>query len=228
VFQTTTNDGASWSRHIVPVRSDAAGYPAPMVAADPSRRGHFAVAVMNGGASGSLLSGGYPTGTELLVYQTSDSGNSWSGPTIVTDDTAKTHRKAWMAYSRAGTLALDWLTDEPGPAKTWILPPPGPPFGPSTGPGTPVQTYPYNIYAAISFDGGTTFSQPLKASQVASPPWDPYNDITDCCTAISISDASSTIQIGWTSWLPKGSLGNPGDDAASFFSSVKFGAFTFH
>src|SRR5439155_2890615 len=88
IFQTTTDGGASWTRHVIPVAGDYAPSPgAPLVAADPSRKGHFAVAVP------MSQSGGF------RVYQTRDSGSSWQGPVMATEDATKRHFHGSMAFS---------------------------------------------------------------------------------------------------------------------------------
>ena len=144
IFQTTTDSGATWTRHVLSVSNDYTGN--PMVAADPTKKDHFALAVPMKG------SGGY------MLYETRDAGKSWTGPATVTEDAGKRHYHSWMAYSRQGVLALMWRTSQPAPGQT---------PAPTQGFGGP--SLPYNVWAAVSRDGGTTFSAPLKVSSEDSP-----------------------------------------------------------
>jgi hypothetical protein len=146
IFQTTADGGRSWSRHVLPNRLPAtagglvAPGNAPMVAADPTARGRFSVGVAMNNEG------------EYHIYTTSDSGRSWSGPVVLTDDAAKGHYFGVMRYSASGLLGVAWHTRLGGPAPG-LFPPPAP----------------YNIWAAISRDGGKTFTKPVKASTVDSP-----------------------------------------------------------
>ena len=81
------------------------------------------------------------------MWQTFDSGNTWSGPTLVSQDATKTHWNPWMDYSPGGVLGLVWRTHE------------GAPFP---------ALAPYSIWAATSDDGGQTFDV-LKVN-AGSPP----------------------------------------------------------
>jgi hypothetical protein len=100
VFQTTRNAGRTWTRHLLPVPSNSTG--TLWVAADPSRAGHFTVAVLNS------------TSTEFLVYQSWNWGRTWCGPTIVTENATTVHFKPWINYSAQGVLGLMW----PAPASS--------------------------------------------------------------------------------------------------------------
>jgi hypothetical protein len=130
VFQTTTDAGVTWTRHLLPVAAHSTN--TLWVAADPSRAGHFTVAVLNS------------TSTQFLVYQTLDSGATWSGPTVVAEDATKTHFKPWINYSAQGVLGLMWRTNQGGGGA-------------------------YDVWAATSDDGGATFSDPLRISSADSP-----------------------------------------------------------
>jgi hypothetical protein len=180
VFETTTDSGVTWTRHRVPVPSDSTG--TVQVTADPTTPGHFTVAVLNA------------TAGEFLAYVTSDSGTSWSGPTVVTEDATKTHQRPWMAISPDGVIGLMWRSNQPGP-------------GP---------TFPYNVWAAISTDGGTTFSPPLEISSSNSPAPDPAYLGSDDFSFIALDHQDAFI--GWADWRP--------GERAGYFSTVKLQAFT--
>jgi hypothetical protein len=53
-----------------------------------------------------------------------------------------------------------------------------------------------------------------------SPPWDAYRAIADSCACVVMTQ--DTAYVAWADWSPAGSLGNPGDDSAGFFRSIKF------
>ncbi len=94
VFETSTNSGATWSRHAVPVPANSTG--SVLVAADPTDPGTSTLAVLNS------------TGSAFLVYLTHDNGTTWSGPTTVTDDPNTVKFKTWINYSPDGLLGLAW------------------------------------------------------------------------------------------------------------------------
>lgn len=185
IFQTTTDSGATWSRHVMPVPASASG---PMVAADPSKPGHFAVAVaMNGN-------------TQFHVYETRDSGQNWSKPVAVTDDDTKRKSYPWLNYSPTGMLGLMWRSIQAPPS------PPPAPSGPSA-PGAAAgrltfgnqQPMPYNVWAAISRDGGGTFSEPLKVSAADSPAGRPGAAGDDYSHIVLDRDYA---YVGWPDWRP--------------------------
>lgn len=214
VFQTTTDAGATWSRHVVSLPSDASG--APLVAADPQAPGRFTIAILTGGQA------------QFAVYQTQDAGNTWSGPTTITDDPTKTHFHPWMAYSPTGVLGLMWQTNvssAPAPAGGGLpaalaesvleaLPEPLREGVEAQAAGPPS---PYNVWAATSRDGGATFSEPLKISKADSPapqPFLPYG-IGDDFSFIALSGTHAFV--GWADYRP--------GDRQGFFSAVDLDAF---
>jgi len=135
VFETSTDDGATWSRHAVPgsVITGNTG-----VAADPSTPGHFTVAGTTG------------TGTQIAVYQTEDSGATWTGPTLVADPAPFPKFFLWITYSRTGTFGMVWRAAQQAT-------------------GAPFNT-PFLVWTTISNDGGATFATPLQVSSAPSPP----------------------------------------------------------
>jgi hypothetical protein len=103
VLQTTTNGGKTWSDYPIPNSSNAStsgllGASGPLIAADPTKAGHFTAAWLNS------------TTTFLYVTQTRDGGRTWSLPTVVTQDSSKTQWKPWIDYGPDGTLGLMWRT----------------------------------------------------------------------------------------------------------------------
>jgi len=188
VFQTSTDAGATWTRHRVPVAFPFVG--GVMVAADPSTSGHFTVAVLPA------------TRGQLHVWQTFDSGNTWSGPTLVSQDATKTHWNPWMDYSPGGVLGLVWRTHE------------GAPF--------PALS-PYSIWAATSDDGGQTFDV-LKVNS-GSPPAKTAaflglsGNIGQDRSAIALGDHGQRVYVAWGDWRT--------GERNIFFSAIKLKAFEF-
>ena len=125
IFETSHDDGAHWSRHIIPgahpfvangpltVLADQPGrapYLSPLItdspsvelgpygAADPAHPGRFAVAYAD------------RSHAHLLVYETSDSGRRWTGP--VTIGVAKTEvDRPWISFGPTGALGMFWRAD---------------------------------------------------------------------------------------------------------------------
>jgi len=185
VFQTSTDDGATWSRHRVPAPSDSTGQ--VQLAADPTTPGHFTVAVLNS------------TSSRFLVFQTRDSGTTWSAPTEVFDSgPAFVKQRPWMAYSPDGVLGMMWRANQ----------------------ASGIDTAPFLVWAATSDDGGATLSTPLQISTVVSPAPDNGYTAEDDFSFIALSHQDAFI--GWADWRGAPNSG----DRAGFFSGVKLQAFT--
>jgi hypothetical protein len=193
VFETTTHAGKTWTRHVLPGAVSAINSPEsqPMVAADPSRQGQFTIAVPI-------------NGREYHVYRTHDAGQTWAGPVALSEDVAKTHYHSSMAYSGKGVLGIMWQTAQSPPGQAAVAAPAG---GPGGGP-----AFPYNVWAAISRDGGASFSAPLKISSADSPapPSDPFGNAGDDYSAIAVS--GDHVYVTWADWRSQ--------ERASFFRDV--------
>jgi BNR/Asp-box repeat len=196
VFQTSTDGGATWSRHAVPVPAGFAPTPTTglLLGADPTKQGHFTVVLLN------------QAGTEFSVYQTPDSGRTWSGPSKVTEDATKTHAAPWMAYSPSGKVGLMWRTYEPDPTNSMAA----------------ASYLPQTIWAVISGDGGKTFSQPLEVTKGTSPA--PPNDPNDAFRFVGdhgpegmTLDALGNAYVVWADWTP--------GERSIFFSAINVKSF---
>jgi hypothetical protein len=108
VFETSTDKGATFTAHVVPVVG-AASVPRPFLAANPAEKGRFALTVFDS------------TGNENQVYTTDDSGETWQGPASVGDAPPKPRFKPWLSYGPSGTLVLVWRTNNSnnGPYDVW-------------------------------------------------------------------------------------------------------------
>ena len=99
VFETSRDDGASWTRHPAPI-------PATWTAADPSRPGRFAI--MNGGTDPTDFSS--TAQDTLLVSVTSDYGKTWTPVVRIGQKPSNTRLMPWMGYSPTGVLGVTYRT----------------------------------------------------------------------------------------------------------------------
>lgn len=142
-FETSSDKGKHWTRHHVPVAGGFSGHRAQL-SADPGQPGRYAIAVLN------------PSETNFLVLVTDDSGATWSDPITVPETAEGADFKQWMAYGPTGVLGLMWRkerNDLPAPKQ----PPGGASLFNAAGPG-------FDVYAAISCDGGTTWLPPVRVN----------------------------------------------------------------
>lgn len=163
-FQTSSDEGRTWTRHYVPVPGGFSGF-FTYVAADPGLRGQYAIGVLNREATG------------LRVLLTSDSGATWSKPVSVMapvpngNSGAKpdnsiwgilsrgTIIKPWMDYGPTGVLGFIWKQRREDVTGSTPLPStPGRSWGPA-----------FDVYTAISCDGGRTWLPPVRVNAETSP-----------------------------------------------------------
>jgi LPXTG-motif cell wall-anchored protein len=146
VFQTSRDDGATWSKHVVPSTIDGPSLGAhdlnpvavssslafqPYLAQDPTRAGRYAVMYFGKGQ------------TALLVQVTSDSGRTWTKPVRLAEKGGVQHWLPWIAYGTGGALGVTWRT--------------------TYGQGS------YATWAAVSRSGTTAFAAPVRLSSKLSP-----------------------------------------------------------
>jgi hypothetical protein len=197
IFETSTNAGANWSRHVVadhlPDGSDI------FIAADSFNAGHFAVLVLPGhtvagGLAGLSASKDVPFG--VAVVTTANSGNSWSRPWLFGDEAgAHITNRPWIAYTSTqdpagptGVLAVLWRNAYP-------------PYNPGSVlvPGT------QNVFVAISKDNGATYSAPVQLNSAPSPPPDPKQFAEDDVSWVVVT--TQYVYGAWGDWRP--TSGNP-------------------
>ena len=81
---------------------------------------------------------------------------------------------------------------------------------------------PYSVWAALSKDGGTTFSRPLQVSRANSPapnadPDDAFSFIGDHGPSGIALDGDGGVYVVWADWTP--------GERAIFFSAIRADAF---
>ena len=156
MFETSTDAGRTWSRHLVPAQpsiysfspSDPAGpnsvgqhvgndsqnvWFEPYVAADPSRPGHYAVMVLD------------KARTHLLVFVTRDSGATWSGPVPLGGGQPGFRDKPAIAFAPDGSLGVTWKSAYPN------------------------RSYSFDVWAAVAPRGDTRFRAPVRLNDATSP-----------------------------------------------------------
>jgi hypothetical protein len=140
LFNTSTDDGKTFTVHPVtdsqgtPVPSvdtSSAEFPysEPLIAADPSQPGRFAILIPRGDPN------------TLQVYVTGNAGRTWQGPAVIP---APLGFMPAMSFSAQATLGVMWraATDPAGGL---------------------------NVYSAVSFDHGKSFSPAVKVNAVTEP-----------------------------------------------------------
>ena len=102
--------------------------------------------------------------------------------------------RASLAFSHGGVLGLMSRTMQPAPGQVVTGAPAG---GPGGGAGVP-----YNVWAAISLDGGATFSDALTVSSANSPAPESgmFGNAGDDYSALAVDGDS--IYVGWADWRP--------------------------
>jgi hypothetical protein len=147
-FETSNDEGQTWKRHHVPVPGGISSY-FVNVAADAGRPGRYALGVLDG------------TGTQLRTMVTDDYGETWTGPHAIPETAKGGNFKQWMDYSPNGVLGFMWkkqredLSTPPPPTMKALV---GQTWGPA-----------FDVYAAISCDGGRTWLPPARVNAESSP-----------------------------------------------------------
>ena len=185
VFETSTDAGAHWSRHVV--FANLASGSGAFVAGDPSHVGRFAVMVLAGrqvagGLAGLPARKNVPQ--EVQVATTSDSGRDWSAPAALGDEpVSHITNRPWLAYGPTGVLAALWRNAYP-------------PYDPSSFlvPGT------QNVFAAISHNNGKAFSAPVQLNSSPSPPPDPTQLAEDDVSWVAVTP--QYVYAAWGDWRP--------------------------
>jgi hypothetical protein len=149
-FETSRDQGQTWTRHHLVVPGGMASAGRPNVAADPGHAGRFAVAMQNRDR------------THFLILVTNDYGQTWPAPVTVPEAAPGPDFKPWLAYGPTGVLGLIWKDERPDIA------------GGPTAPVNPNVTQDavevgFDVYATVSCDGGTTWQTPVRVNAESSP-----------------------------------------------------------
>jgi hypothetical protein len=147
IFETSRDDGATWTRHATP-------FPANWVAADPSHPSRFAIMSGQGATATPAFSG------QVAVSTTENSGRTWSKPVLIGSG-SHPEIQPWIAYSPTGVLGVGFKT-------LYTAAMSQPEFFLDVLSGQ--LSYTYDFWTAVSFDNGHTFRQPLRVSNAVSPP----------------------------------------------------------
>jgi hypothetical protein len=184
VFETSTDAGAHWTRHVVSAVPPGTGM---FVAADPSHKGRFAMLLLPGntvpgGLAGLPASKNVPQ--EVQVITTADAGKSWSTPTALGDESGQhITNRPWIAYGPTGVLAALWRNAYPPyNAASFLVP------------GT------QNVFSAVSRDNGRTFSAPVQLNSAPSPPPDPKQVAEDDVSWVAVTPRY--VYGAWGDWRP--------------------------
>jgi hypothetical protein len=106
--------------------------------------------------------------TQVEVYSTDDSGNSWHGPAVISETADFKHFKIWSNYSPQGFLGVMWRTMYADGS--------------------------YDVWSAISRGGGK-FSAPLRVSTALSPGYPQNYMFGDDASSIFLDQQFA--HIGW-------------------------------
>jgi hypothetical protein len=157
-FETSADEGQHWTRHHVPVVGGFSGQ-RTNVAADPGRPGRYAISVLN------------PARTNFLILVTDDSGATWSRPATVPETASGVNFKQWMDYGPTGVLGLVWKKQRDD-----LTPPSPPPSGPPEVAFRSALAPAFDVYSAISCDGGNNWRPPVRMNAETSPAGPAGND----------------------------------------------------
>ena len=140
VFETSTDDGKTFERHVIPNAGPVSGR-SVFLAGDQNTPGRYVVMAVNS------------AGDQLLVYRTDDYGRTWSGPTpgaqspsgmtVTLADSGPGGARAAIRFSRNGELGILWRAAYPDKS--------------------------FDVWSSLSVDGGKEFRS-VKVSHATSPP----------------------------------------------------------
>ena len=158
MFATTTNQGVSWSRYVMPIRGNPGrGY----VAADPSTRDHYAVVFITNSSQ------------TLEIWDSRDGGRHWRQATTLNAPAGTTLIKPGLGFAPNGTLGAVWRVRY-GSASGGTI---GGVGGTATA---------YDVVAMVSRDGGRSFSHLVTLTDGHAPPNTGGSD--DCSCNVSLTN----------------------------------------
>lgn len=111
-------------------------------------------------------------GTRYGVWVTGDAGGQWEHPVAVGEAVTGSRSHEWLAFSPAGVLTAMWRTYYPDGS--------------------------YDVWAAVSPDGGASFDRPVRMTTMRSPsPRDTYVAGDDTGT---IAFGPHHLYVAWADW----------------------------
>ncbi|MCZ0997438.1 sialidase family protein [Streptomyces mirabilis] len=184
IFETSRDDGITWDQHSAP-------FAATHTAADPSHPGHYAIMALDG--------------SSVEVSRTTDYGVTWSKPTLIGNDPGRYPFQPWIAYSPDGVLGLGYkYTVSDWSNGLWA----------SETDGALSFNTTFDYWAAVSADGGVTFSPSVRISHAVSPA-DSAGDIRDDFSFVMLDNRY--LYTGW------GDLRTSPTDPSPAARSIYFG-----
>jgi hypothetical protein len=199
IFETSHDDGATWTRHRTP-------FPANWVAADPSHPGRFAIMSGQGATATPAFSGA------ITVSTTRNSGRTWSAPVLIRGPAAHPEIQPWIAYSPTGVLGVGYKVLYSGLMSQ-------PQFFLDVLSGQ--LSYTYDYWTAVSFDNGHSFSRPLRVSNAVSPSGNASGN--DDFSNVALDDNHLYAAWGDQRTSPTNSAPGP---VAVYFARVPLGAYS--
>lgn len=119
--------------------------------------------------------------TAVNVYTTSDSGVTWTGPVAINGPPASRFFQPWIAFSSTGLLGAVWRSG--------------------------YADHSFDVWSAISADGGTQFGQPLKLTETPSPRTSPLFGDDFSNVTFGYGPTSGCVYVGWGDGHDQGSTG---------------------
>lgn len=163
---TTTDSGNTFQRYAAGnVFPAYAKLPAYTVSANPVNNGYVILAWCDT-RYGDL---------DVLLSKSTDEGQSWSTPVRVNDDTINNkivQDQVWSAFSATGELALAWRDRRLNDTTTASS---------------------FDIFTAVSLDGGNSFHPNLRMSSASSP----YQYLSCCNSFIGLALTDSFVVANW-------------------------------
>ncbi|MBI4645985.1 MAG: exo-alpha-sialidase [Bacteroidia bacterium] len=163
---TTTDTGNTFQRYVaVNIFPLYAKLPFYTISADPVNPGNAIIAWCDT-RFGDL---------DILLSKTGNGGQSWTEPVRVNDDPVNTgivQDQVWSFFSPSGTLALAWRDRRINDTSS---------------------TSPFDIYTAVSTDGGVSFEPNIRLSDVSSP----YSALSCCNSFIGVALTDNLLVSAW-------------------------------
>ena len=186
VFETSTDAGAHWNRHVVSDRlpSGVGHVRCRRPVAQGSLRAYCSCPGLRSPAVSPAFRRRRTSPKKSRSLTTTNSGSTWSTPTTLGNESVQhITNRPWIAYGPTGVLAALWRNAYP-------------PYNPTSflAPGT------QNVFAAVSRNNGKTFSAPVQLNSAPSPPPDPQQLAEDDVSWVAVTP--QYVYGAWGDWRP--------------------------